>query len=197
LAFPDQSGEVDNSTSSFPGEGSKSMGNPGYGDTDARDVVGSSVMYNEAGDGDLKAGKGIVSDKAVVTAKAEVGGSVFTDVNQTARVGANAKEPTLVSERITAKALKTGKELPNASMGTAHAEIGTIQQAFDAGKTKGADMTMTVTGKDVCGYCKGDIAAAAETAELKSLTIQAADDVTGLSKTYQWVQGMKSIKEKP
>jgi hypothetical protein len=47
LVFPDQQGEVDNSTSSFPGEGSKSMANPGYGDTDARDVVGSSVMYNE------------------------------------------------------------------------------------------------------------------------------------------------------
>jgi len=41
------------------------------------------------------------------------------------------------------------KVLPNANMCTAHAEIGTIQQAFNAGETKGADMTMTVTGKDV------------------------------------------------
>jgi filamentous hemagglutinin len=39
---------------------------------------------------------------------------------------------------------------------------------------------MTVSGKDVCGCCKGDIAAAADDAGLKSLTIQATDDVTGL-----------------
>jgi filamentous hemagglutinin len=82
-------------------------------------------------------------------------------------------------------------------MGTAHAEIGTIQQAVNAGKTKGADMSMTVSGKDVCGFCKGDIAAAAEKAELKSLTIQATDDLTGLPKAYYWKPGMKSIKEKP
>jgi bacterioferritin-associated ferredoxin len=55
-------------------------------------------------------------------------------------------------------------------MGTAHAEIGTIQQAVNAGKTKGADMSMTVSGNDVCGFCKGDIAAVAEKAELKSFT---------------------------
>lgn len=47
-------------------------------------------------------------------------------------------------------------------------------------------MSMTVAGKDVCGYCKGDIAAAAEAAGLKSLTVQAVDNVTGLPKTYYW-----------
>jgi hypothetical protein len=39
------------------------------------------------------------------------------------------------------------------------------------------------SGKDVCGFCKGDIAAAAERAELKSLTVSAIDDNTGLPKT--------------
>ena len=32
--------------------------------------------------------------------------------------------------------------------------------------------------------CKGDVAAAAEKAGLKSLTVQAVDDKTGLPKTY-------------
>lgn len=58
-------------------------------------------------------------------------------------------------------------------------------------------MSMTVSGKDVCGFCKGDIAAVAEVAGLKSLTVKAADNVTGLTKTYFWLPGMKSIKEKP
>lgn len=80
-------------------------------------------------------------------------------------------------------------------MGTAHAEIGTIQQAFNAGKTQGKDMTMTVSGKDVCGYCRGDIASAAEKAGLKSLIINAVDDLTGLPKTYYWKPEMKTIKE--
>ncbi|EPJ0603810.1 cytidine deaminase-like fold-containing protein, partial [Pseudomonas aeruginosa] len=31
---------------------------------------------------------------------------------------------------------------------------------------------------------------------LKSLTIQAKDDITGLPKTYYWEVGMKSIREK-
>lgn len=56
-------------------------------------------------------------------------------------------------------------------MADAHAEIGVLQQAYNAGKTQGADMAMSVAGKDVCGFCKGDIAAAAEKAGLKSLTV--------------------------
>ncbi|MFB3304716.1 hypothetical protein [Pseudomonas sp. AMR01] len=67
-------------------------------------------------------------------------------------------------------------------MKDAHAEIGVIQQAYSSGKTSGADLSMSVTGKDVCDYCKGDIAAAAKRAELKSLTIDAVDDSTGLPK---------------
>lgn len=58
-------------------------------------------------------------------------------------------------------------------------------------------MTMAFSGKDVCGYCKGDIAAAANAVGLKSLTVEAVDNITGLPKTYYWQPGMKSIKEKP
>ncbi|MCD5989799.1 DUF637 domain-containing protein [Pseudomonas sp. CDFA 553] len=135
----------------------------------------------------------------VVTAEGKIGDAAFTDVNQTARpvAQANPDEPTLIADRVTAKTEATGKSLPNGNMADAHAEIGVIQQAYNAGKTQGADMAMSVAGKDVCGFCKGDIAAAAEKSGLSSLTIQAIDDVTGLPKKYNWVPGMRSIKEVP
>ncbi|WP_446739778.1 cytidine deaminase-like fold-containing protein [Pseudomonas sp. TH49] len=110
---------------------------------------------------------------------------------------ADPKIPSLITDRIADKAAtNSGKLYPNGNMKDAHAEIGVIQQAYSAGKTTGADMSMTVAGKDVCGFCKGDIAAAAEKAELKSLTVSAIDDKTGLPKNYYWEPGMKSIKEK-
>ena len=134
--------------------------------------------------------------KPVVTAQVKVGDASFSDVNQTARTGVDPEQPTLIADRIASKVEKNtaGKSYPNATMGTAHAEIGAIQQAFNAGKTKGQSMTMSVSGKDVCGYCKGDIAAAAERAGLKSLTINAIDNVTKLPKIYQWTPGMTTIK---
>jgi filamentous hemagglutinin len=57
-------------------------------------------------------------------------------------------------------------------------------------------MDMSVAGKNVCAYCKGDIAAAAEKAGLSFLTVRAVDEATGLPKIYTWVSGMRSIKEK-
>jgi len=134
-----------------------------------------------------------------VAAEGAVGGRTFQDVNQTSRPlnEADPKIPSLITDRIAGKtATNSGKLYPNGNMKDAHAEIGVIQQAYSAGKTAGADMSMTVTGKDVCGFCKGDIAAAAERAELKSLTVSAIDDDTGLPKNYYWEPGMKSIKEK-
>jgi len=131
----------------------------------------------------------------IVTAKGTVKGTVFEDVNQTAKIGPT-NEPTLIAERVAAKTEAEGKPHPNGTVADSHAEIGVIQQAYNAGKTQGSVMSMTVSGKDVCGYCKGDIAAAAHAAGLKSLTVQAVDNVTGLPKTYYWQPGMKSIKEK-
>ncbi|WP_230202288.1 hypothetical protein, partial [Pseudomonas syringae] len=144
-------------------------------------------------------GSGAKGISPVVTAEGKIGDAAFTDVNQTARpvAQANPDEPTLIADRVTAKTEATGKSLPNGNMADAHAEIGVIQQAYNAGKTQGADMAMSVAGKDVCGFCKGDIAAAAEKSGLSSLTIQAIDDVTGLPKKYNWVPGMRSIKEVP
>ncbi|WP_339428485.1 cytidine deaminase-like fold-containing protein [Pseudomonas sp. RA_105y_Pfl1_P41] len=134
-----------------------------------------------------------------VAAEGKVGGQTFQDVNQTSRPlnEADPKIPSLITDRIADKAATNpGKLYPNGNMKDAHAEIGVIQQAYSSGKTAGADMSMTVAGKDVCGFCKGDIAAAAEKAELKSLTVRAIDDKTGLPKNYYWESGMKSIKEK-
>lgn len=123
-------------------------------------------------------------------------GSVFEDVNQAAKVGAT-NEPTLIADCVAAKIESQGKPFPNGTIADSHAEIGVIQQAYNAGKTQGSAMSMTVSGKDVCGYCKGDMAAAADAAGLKSLTVQAVDNVTGLPKIYYWQPGMKSIKEEP
>jgi hypothetical protein len=58
--------------------------------------------------------------------------------------------------------------LPDA---TAHAEVGTIQQAYEQGMTTGRSMEMKVSGKPVCGYCLSDIKSMAEKSGLKSLTI--------------------------
>ncbi len=58
--------------------------------------------------------------------------------------------------------------LPNGNMATAHAEIAVIQKVHDAGLAVGADMSISVSGKDVCGFCKGDIAAAAQAAAMYS-----------------------------
>jgi filamentous hemagglutinin len=46
-------------------------------------------------------------------------------------------------------------------MADAHAEIADIQKAYEDGNTQDRDMETKVLGEDVCGYCKGDIPAAA------------------------------------
>ncbi|WP_115515131.1 MULTISPECIES: cytidine deaminase-like fold-containing protein [Xanthomonas] len=79
-------------------------------------------------------------------------------------------------------------------MAKAHTEISVIQQAYDAGKTKNADMVINVKGKNVCGCCKGDIAAAAQKAGLNSLAVKAVDARTGVSTLYSWTRGMKVIE---
>ncbi|MDH0053181.1 tRNA(Arg) A34 adenosine deaminase TadA [Pantoea sp. PA1] len=142
--------------------------------------------------------------KPTVTAELEVNGQKFKDTNQTARPAeqANKDQPTLISDRVTSKEqslVEKGKTnnlpLPNSNMANAHAEIGAIQQAYNAGKTQDANLTINVAGKDVCSYCRGDIAAAAQASGAKSITINAVDDKTGLPKTYVWEPGMKSIRE--
>ncbi|MFU4839822.1 DUF637 domain-containing protein, partial [Pseudomonas aeruginosa] len=160
------------------------------------ELGGAAAMALLGGRGSV--GAGAKGATPVVTAEGRIGNSVFTDVNQTARPAAqaNPNQPTLIADRVDAKIAAKGTPHPNGNMADAHAEIGVIQKAFNEGKTVGSDMTMNVVGKDVCGYCRGYIAAAASKSGLKSLTIQAKDDITGLPKTYYWEVGMKSIREK-
>lgn len=130
-----------------------------------------------------------------VSAKGTIGKYDFYDVNQSAKIN-SPKKPTLIADRINAKIVKDGKNRPNNTLADSHAEIGVIQQAYEAGRTRNASMSMEVKGKDICGYCKGDIAAAAEIAGLKALTIKATDNITGKTINYYWQPGMKSIKKR-
>ena len=98
----------------------------------------------------------------------------------------------MISDRVTAKADASGKVLPNGNMADAHAEIGVIQQAYTAGKTMGASMELTVSGKAVCGYCRGDIAAMAEKSGLTSLEVK--EVATG--QTLYWQPGMRALRER-
>ena len=107
-------------------------------------------------------------------------------------IDSDGRYATLIAYRVSEKIAQSGKDLPNGNMGTAHAEVGAIQQAFEAGATSGADMTLTVTGKAVCGFCRGDVAAMAHEAGLKSLTVR--EQATG--NTLYWQPGMKSLKRK-
>ncbi|MGB9096918.1 MAG: hemagglutinin repeat-containing protein [Erwinia sp.] len=122
-------------------------------------------------------------------------GTVLTDTNQGARSDfflGDASRPTLINDRIVAKIENKKRTFPNGNMATAHAEVGVIQQAYEQGITKGRDMTLTVSLEVVCGFCKGDIAAMADKAGLKSLTIFEEKTHTFL----YWQPGMKSIMEK-
>ncbi|MEP8549947.1 hemagglutinin repeat-containing protein [Enterobacter mori] len=134
----------------------------------------------------------IVDASLKVVAKGNVDGAKFIDTNQGARPSnlADANKPTLIDGRIQAKIDKQNKPLPNGNMATAHAEVGVIQQAFEKGMSQGREMTMSVSKEPVCGYCRGDIAAMADKAGLKSLTIY--EEATG--SVLYWQPGMKSLK---
>ncbi|RDT48226.1 hypothetical protein DXF93_29020 [Escherichia coli] len=102
-------------------------------------------------------------------------GKVFTDTNQGNRADfflGDASKPTLINDVVQAKVInQPDKNFPNGNMATAHAEVGTIQQAYEQGMTTGRSMEMKVSGKPVCGYCLSDIKSMAEKSGLKSLTI--------------------------
>lgn len=134
----------------------------------------------------------VVDANLKVVAKGNIDGYKFTDTNQGARPShlADVNKPTLIDGRIIAKIEKQNKQLPNGNMATAHAEVGVIQQAFEKGMSQGREMTMSVSKEPVCGYCRGDIAAMADKAGLKSLTIFEETSKTVL----YWEPGMKSLK---
>ena len=133
-----------------------------------------------------------------VVARIDMNGKIYVDTNQRARsdILADSNKPTLISDYVLSKPpMKNSSPYPNSNMQNAHAEIGAIQQAYDRGETKGKSMTIIVQGKDVCTYCRNDIAIAAEKAGLEFVTIHAVDNKTNLPKTYIWSKGQTKIKE--
>ncbi|MFW7208296.1 hypothetical protein ACMGGQ_21340 [Enterobacter sp. BNK-13] len=106
---------------------------------------------------------------------------------------ADFNKPTLINDVVQAKIYKRpDKNLPNGNMGTAHAEVGVIQQAYEKGMTNGKDMLMSLSGEKVCSYCLNDIKIMAERSGLKSLTL--FDETTG--RTLYWQSGTKGFRVK-
>ena len=75
-------------------------------------------------------------------------------------------------------------------MSNAYAEIGAIQQAYDAGLTSGNDMEMTVEGEDTCSYCMSAIPKMVKAINLRGLSI--FEQTTNL--TYTWNYGEKTLR---
>ena len=164
----------------------------GYAETkQGMDIIVASVTP-VLGSAAAKQLSKVVDANLKVVAKGNVDGAKFTDTNQGARPSnlADVNKPTLIDGRIQAKIDKQSKPLPNGNMATAHAEVGVIQQAYEKGMSQGRDMTMSVSKEPICGYCRGDIAAMADKAGLKSLTIY--EESTG--SVLYWQPGMKSLK---
>jgi len=131
-----------------------------------------------------------------VSSHARVGNHVFVDTNPKARPLKYSRKdiPTLAAEKVAEKQEiqnrrilkgKKGSEIPNGTMWDAHAEVGAIQQAYKAGRTKNRDMVMFVKGENVCTHCKSAAPEAAKKAGLKSLTIHSQDE-KGVLRTYRW-----------
>ncbi|WP_279894477.1 PAAR domain-containing protein [Pseudomonas sp. GD03842] len=147
----------------------------------AKPHVKQAVLYKRYVIRDLR-------EEPVVFAEGWIREFTFRDVNQLARPSALADRNhlTLIAKLVEFKILKYSKPHPNGNMATAHAEVGVIQQAYEKGLTRGADMTMNVTGRNVCSFCKTDLVAMAKSAELKSLTIYELHD----GYILRWEQGM-------
>ena len=156
------------------------------------------VVPNKVGVNNTNTNNGINSGKNVYVTL-DTNGKLFFDTNQSLRAESkkDPNAPTLIADRVNTKLEKNpNKYLPNGNMATAHGEIGAIQQLVNSGIAKNADIVLDVKGKDVCGYCKGDIAAMAEKAGIKSVLIHANKDKKDAPPvTYYWEPGMKSVKE--
>ena len=137
----------------------------------------------------------IVDANLKVVAKGNVDGNKFSDTNQGTRPSqlADFNKPTLINDVVQAKIDKRpDKNYPNGNMGTAHAEVGVIQQAYEKGMTNGKDMLMSVSGQDICSFCLTDIKLMAEKSGLKSLTL--FEESTG--RTLYWEAGTKGFRIK-
>ncbi|QXF32283.1 hypothetical protein CE143_03180 [Photorhabdus luminescens] len=123
-------------------------------------------------------------------------GKKFTDTNQGNRPDyylGDQSRPTLINDMVQVKIDKRpDKNYPNGNMATAHAEVGTIQQAYEQGMTQGRNMEMSIRGEKICTYCLSDIKSMAEKSGLKSLTLH--EEKTG--RTLYWEKGTKGFRVK-
>jgi filamentous hemagglutinin len=121
-----------------------------------------------------------------VTAESNIGGRTLVDTNQTARpvTAADPNKPTLIADLV-----PPGN--PNSNMANAHAEIGVIQQAYDAGLTHGQNMTIVVRGEAVCTFCRdsSSLVAAADRAGLTRLEV--VDTKSQIK--YVWTKGAAGL----
>lgn len=137
----------------------------------------------------------IVDANLKVIARGNVDGAKYSDTNQGVRPSqlADFNKPTLINDVVQAKIDKRpDKNYPNGNMGTAHAEVGVIQQAFEKGMTNDRNMLMSVSGEKVCSYCSSDLVKMAQKSGLKSLTIyeEKSGDV------LYWELGMNKFTRK-
>ncbi len=103
-----------------------------------------------------------------VKARFEHNGRVFRDVNPTAR------NPALRNGELlpTPKGSK-GMTAINSNTASCHAELGAMNQSYKAGN-KGGKGVLTVSGENVCKYCKQDIKKMAKSLELDELVVHEA-----------------------
>jgi hypothetical protein len=108
--------------------------------------------------------------KPVVTATSTVNGREFKGTNQSARENPDPNKRTAIADEIeSGKKFKEGN--PNTNMSNAHAEIEVMQKAHDAGIANGSNMTIQLTGQDMCGFCRSNVAAMADKIGLNNLTV--------------------------
>jgi hypothetical protein len=108
--------------------------------------------------------------RSKVTAENNIGGRTLIDTNQTASPPALAdpNKPTLISDLIRPGA-------PNSTMANTHAEVGLIQQAYDAGLTQGQNMTIVVRGEAVCSFCQQSTNLIAATERDRDISRESSD----------------------
>ena len=100
----------------------------------------------------LREENNVIEENLKVEAVLEHNGSIYYDVNQTARDPKNAtNEPLPIYNE---KKALAGK--PNNTTSDAHAEIGALGQSHTDGN-RGGEAVLTLYGKDACSFCQSDI----------------------------------------
>jgi YD repeat-containing protein len=148
---------------------SEALASPDYLVATALSWTGGVIAKESIMQGNLQALRtqyGVNEANLQVEATFQHNGSMYYDVNQTARNPALANEtrlPIYSESKATAGA-------PNQTFASAHAEIGAMGQSFIDGNL-GGNATLTIYGKDACTFCVSDVKKMALQLKLDSLTV--------------------------